>query len=106
MADPLPVENRRLEDHVVAALHRLDRSGGALLVLHPRVARHRQVGDYTTVVTQMGDVALLVLAAAALEELDLGIFVRSLGLADQSGGRRALELGEVSALEKSDQIGR
>jgi hypothetical protein len=49
------------------------------------------------------DVPALVHAAAALEELDLGI-LRAIGLVDQASGSSPIKAREVPALEEPNEV--
>ena len=101
VADPAPVENRRLVDDVDALSHQAFRVRGALLVRvvpvvvatdNVQAARLEQV-----------DVALLVQAAAALEEQDFRVFALT-RLVDQTRVGLHLEIGEMPAVQEPDQV--
>jgi len=103
VADPPPVENRRLVDRVDAATHQVLGRRGALFVRVIPV--FVAADDLQPARLEHVDVALLVLAAVPLEEQDLRILALR-GLVDQARVRLQLEVREVSALQEPDQVRR
>ncbi len=101
MAHPAAVEDRGLEDDVIAAAHRFFSQRSLRLVRLVLVPG--QVRDHATVLTKVVDVALLVRLAAPLEQLYLRILA-AIRLVDQPSRRGALQPGQVSTLEEADQV--
>jgi hypothetical protein len=101
MAYPSAIEDGRLEDDVGAKLHLFDRPRSPVPVR--KVLIGRQVGNLATLADQLGDVALLMLPTAALEQLDLGI-IAPIRLPDQPGHGRPIQLRQVAARQEPDQV--
>ena len=103
MTDPPPVEHRRLVDDVGALLHQVVGRRGAVFVrVIPVVVA---ADDLAPARLEQIDVALLVMVAAALQEDDLWILALA-RLVDQSRVRLSLEIGEVTASQKPNQVRR
>lgn len=103
MAHPSAIKDRGLEDDVVAAFHGLDRLRRARLIGGPITFADVEAGDRPTLAAQLRYVPLLVLATAALKELDLWI-VASVGLPDQAGHCRPIKLRQMAACQEPNQV--
>lgn len=107
-ADPAAVEERRLVDDIVTATERVERGrAGApehlrvrLAVPSPGVDR----GDGPALVSEPGEVLLLVLGAAAGDHVELGVL--AVRAPHEAGDRCALQVRQVLAGQEPHQVGR